>query len=175
VVSYEEKTVSRALDTLREKGFVWSFKGADSRVIKYGHQFEQAFDLHDRAVAVMCVLMLRGPQTAGEIRSRVKSLWDFESIEQVEETLEQLTQNDIQSLAVKLPRLAGARESRYAHLLEGPIDIEALESAARVESSASKSAGLGDRVAKLEQEAEQLRAQLAALRDEFLRFKSQFE
>jgi uncharacterized protein YceH (UPF0502 family) len=175
VVSYDEPMVNRALDSLRAKGFVWSFKGADSRVIKYGHQVEQAFDLHDRAVAALCVLMLRGPQTPGEIKARTKQMWDFESVEQVEEILEQLMANDIQPLVVRLPRQHGARESRYAHLLEGPIDVESLEGAARAESASSKSSAVGDRITRLEEEILSLRAELATLREQFLQFKSQFE
>ena len=81
VVSYDEQTVQRALDSLREKGIAWVFKGADSRVLKYGHIFEKAYELNEREVAVMCVLMLRGAQTPGEVRSRTAPLYNFDSLD----------------------------------------------------------------------------------------------
>src|SRR5262245_6944956 len=84
VVSYDEQTVMRALDSLREKNLAWSFKGADSRVLKYGHVFEKPFEVDHKEMVVMSLLMLRGAQTPGEIRSRAVSLFNFHSLEEVE-------------------------------------------------------------------------------------------
>jgi uncharacterized protein YceH (UPF0502 family) len=174
VVSYDEQMVMKALDTLREKHLVWSFKGADSRVIKYGHTFEKPYDLDTRALAVMSVLMLRGPQTPGEIKARTRQLFNFDAVEDVEATLDQLIQNDTQPLVFRLPLLAGTKEHRYIHLLSGPIDTEALEVAIRADHREPTSS-LNERVASLESEVQTLRAQLDQLREQFDRFKAQFE
>jgi uncharacterized protein YceH (UPF0502 family) len=164
----------KALDTLREKHLVWSFKGADSRVIKYGHTFEKPYDLDTRALAVMSVLMLRGPQTPGEIKARTRQLFNFEAVEDVEATLDQLIQNDTQPLVFRLPLLAGTKEHRYIHLLSGPIDTESLEMAIRADHRDSSSP-LNERVSSLENEVQALRAELDQLREQFDRFKAQFE
>ncbi len=176
VVAYDETTVMRALDSLREKKLLWSFKGADSRVVKYGHIFADAFRLHDRAVAVMCVLMLRGAQTPGEIKARTKPLYNFERVEEVETALQSLIEHDAQSLVVKLPRQPGFKEFRYAHLLSGAIDIAQIEEAYKAEAeTGSRSSGLGEKVAKLQEEVEGLRGDLGELRQQFFDFKKQFE
>jgi len=174
VVSYDETTVQRALDSLREKKFVWMFKGADSRVMKYGHIFPDAFDLGDKAVAVMCVLMLRGHQTPGEIRGRARSLYNFDTVEEVDDTLQKLIDNDIQSLALRLPRQPGMKESRYAHLLAGPIDISEFE-AAQETPSPSREPSTSEKFSRLQEEVIALRQELDQLRQEFQEFKRQFE
>jgi uncharacterized protein YceH (UPF0502 family) len=175
VVSYDEETVTRSLGSLREKKLVWMFKGADSRVLKYGHIFPEAFDLNDREVAVMCVLMLRGPQTVGELRSRTGHLHSFEDLSEVEATLRSLADRDGEPLVVKLPRQAGFKESRYAHLLGGPVDVEALESAPMADFQSSKSHSLSERVSLLQVEVEALRRDLAEMREQFQEFRKQFE
>lgn len=175
VVSYDEQTVMKALDTLREKHLVWSFKGADSRVIKYGHTFEKPYDLDSRSLAVMSVLILRGPQTPGEIKARTRQLFNFEGVEEVEATLNQLIQNDTQPLVFRLPLLAGTKEHRYTHLLCGPVDVESLETALRADHRESSSAALNEKIASLESEVQALRAELSQLREQFTQFKAQFE
>ncbi|MEW6207597.1 MAG: YceH family protein [Acidobacteriota bacterium] len=174
VVAYDEQTVMKALDSLREKHLTWSFKGADSRVIKYGHTFEKPYDLDTRALAVISVLMLRGPQTPGEIKARTRQLFNFETVEDVEAALDELIRNDTQPLAFRLPLLAGTKEHRYTHLLSGPVDTQSLESALRADHRDSSSA-LGEKVFALEREVEALRAELSQLREQFLQFKAQFE
>lgn len=175
VVSYDEKTVTHALDTLRDKKLVWLFRGVDSRVPKYGHIFPEAFDLTNKEVAVMCVLMLRGPQTVGEVRGRTGPLYSFESLADVEATLEGLIDREGQNLVMKLPRQAGMKEFRYAHLLCGPIDVEEIEVALRTESRAGKTQALEERVNNLQQEVADLRQELAGLKQQFEEFKKQFE
>ncbi|HET9528982.1 MAG TPA: DUF480 domain-containing protein, partial [Blastocatellia bacterium] len=170
-----DQMVLHALDSLREKKLVWVFKGVDSRVPKYGHIFPEAFDLNDREVAVMCVLMLRGPQTVGEIRARTGHLHNFDGLGEVESTLLSLTEREGKPLVVKLPRLAGFKESRYAHLLGGPVNVEEMESASRADSQAARSHSLGERVSLLQEEVETLRRELAELQGQFLEFKKQFE
>jgi uncharacterized protein YceH (UPF0502 family) len=175
VVSYDDQMVLHALDSLREKKLVWVFKGVDSRVPKYGHIFPEAFDLNDREVAVMCVLMLRGAQTVGEIRARTGHLHNFDGLGEVEATLLSLTEREGKPLVVKLPRQVGFKESRYAHLLGGPVDVEEMEAAFRADSQAARSHSLGERVSLLQEEVETLRRELAELQGQFLEFKKQFE
>ncbi|HJQ69836.1 MAG TPA: DUF480 domain-containing protein [Blastocatellia bacterium] len=175
VVSYDERTVTQALDTLRDKKLVWLFRGVDSRVPKYGHIFPEAFDLNNKEVAVMCVLMLRGPQTVGEVRGRTNALYNFESLSDVEAALEGLIDRDGQNLVMKLPRQVGMKESRYAHLLSGPIDVEEIEAALRTETRVGKAQALEERVNSLQEEVTRLREQLSTFEQQFSDFKKQFE
>lgn len=173
VVAYDEQTVQRALDSLREKGVAWVFKGADSRVLKYGHIFEKAYELNEREVAVMCVLMLRGAQTPGEVRSRTAPLYNFDSLDEVEATLQSLIERDT-PLVVRLPRQAGTKESRFMHLVAGEVAIDYQEAAPR-EAPAPRARVDEERVAKLEEQVAALQGELAELRQQFLDFKKQFE
>jgi uncharacterized protein YceH (UPF0502 family) len=175
VVAYDEQTVIQSLGSLREKKLVWLFKGADSRVLKYGHIFPEAFDLSDREVAVMCVLMLRGPQTVGELRSRTGHLHSFDHLSDVEATLQSLTEREGKPLVVKLPRQAGFKESRYAHLLGGPIIIEELEAAPGATSQGPRTHSLSERVSLLQTEVEALRRELSEMQEQFQQFRKQFE
>lgn len=173
-VSYDEQTVMRALDTLREKGLTWVFKGADSRVLKYGHVFEKSYELDDKEVAVLAVLMLRGAQTPGEIRTRCHPLWNFDNLEEVETTIQGLIEKDTGALIVKLPRQAGTKESRFMHLLAGDVSVDYQEAAPR-EASAPRGRHDDERVAKLEEQVAALQGQLSELQQQFQEFKKQFE
>src|SRR5918999_699349 len=102
VVAYDERTVADAIDTLRSKNLVYVFYGADSRVPKYKHMLREALDLSPPQLAVMCVLMLRGPQTVGEIRGRTGRLHNFADLGEVEATLDGLARRD-EPLVTKLP------------------------------------------------------------------------
>lgn len=175
VVAYEEPTVVRALDGLREKKLAYTFHGSESRVPKYGHLFPKAFDLTAPELAVLCVLMLRGPQTPGELRSRTAHLHNFESLTQVESTLQGLLGRESEPLIVKLPRQPGTKESRYAHLLAGEMKVEEVEAAPRPEPATLRVRAENERIAKLEEETASLRQELAELRQQFADFKKQFE
>jgi uncharacterized protein YceH (UPF0502 family) len=161
VVSYDEETVERALDGLRAKGLAVRITGGDSRVPKHGQRFTETLNLGRREAALICVLMLRGPQTPGELRGRGERLYSFEDLEGVETTLQHLAE---QGMVKKLPRQAGSREARYAHLLSG--DVDGAEEAAP--APARTAAVSDDRVALLERE-------LAELRREFEDFRKRFE
>ena len=176
VVSFDEQTVMRALDSLRDKKLAYVFHGSESRVPKYGHLFPEAFDLTPPEVAVLCVMLLRGAQTPGEIRGRTGRLHEFASLSEVETTLHELSIKEPQPLVVKLPRQTGSRESRYAHLLSGEIEIEESEAAPpRPASSTARARGENERLAQLEEEVKVLRQELAELREKWLDFKRQFE
>jgi hypothetical protein len=126
-------------------------------------------------MAVMCVLMLRGAQTIGEIRTRTERLYPFSALSFVETTLEDLMTREV-PLVLKLPRLAGQKESRYAHLLGGEVEVPAESVAApRVEAATREVRGELERVAHLENELKTVRAELAELREQFAEFKKQFE
>ncbi len=175
VVAYDEQTVMRALDSLRDKGLAWVFRGADSRVPKYGHVFEKGYELNEEEVAVLCVLMLRGAQTPGEIRTRCNPLWNFDSLEQVEDTLQRLIERDTRALVVKLPRQAGTKESRFMHLLAGDVKVDYEEAPPVRETSAPRARLDEERVVKLEAEVASLKQEFAELKEQFLEFKKQFE
>lgn len=180
VVSFDERTVAHALETLREKNLAYVFYGSDSRVPKYKHVCVENLHLNPPELAAMCVLMLRGPQTVGEIRGRTNRLYNFADLAEVEATLEGLATREDQPLVVKLPRQPGRKDSRYAHILAGSPPVE--ESPAPTERAGPRPEAVTlevraerERVARLESEVETLRAEVASLRQQFDDFKKQFE
>ena len=172
VVSYDEDTVTRALDELREKNLVYLFYGSTSRVVKYKHMLPNVYHLEPPEVAVMCVMMLRGPQTVGELRGRTDRLYEFSGIGEVQETLDGLTRRE-EPLVIKLERQPGQKEARFAHLLSGEIDVATL--AAVHERTASSGHGSNERFEKLEQEVERLNEELTSFRETFDEFRKQFD
>ena len=175
VVSYDEQTIVRALDALREKRLATLFSGAESRVAKYKHTLTDAILLTPAEVALLCVLMLRGPQTVGELRTRAERLFTFDSLPEVEETLNALASRPEQPLVTKLPRAPGTKESRYAHLLGGPVEVAASEKLPPPEPATLAVRAENERVAKLEAETADLRRELAELKQQFADFRRQFE
>lgn len=151
VVSYDEATVEAALETLREKGFATRITGRDVRVPKHGQRFTEKYNLGRREGALICVLMLRGPQTPGELRGRAERLYEFDDLEAVESTLARLAEI---GFVKHLPRQPGSREARWAHLLSGSVEI-AEESAEPAHSERGPSDR--DRIAALEREVTNLR------------------
>jgi uncharacterized protein YceH (UPF0502 family) len=175
VVSYDEKTVVRALESLREKNLAYIFYGSESRVPKYKHVAPEVLHLTPPQTALMCVLMLRGPQTVGELRNRTTRLYEFKELSEVEATLEELIKSEPQPLVARLPRQPGRKESRYAHLLAGPVAMEAQEAPPRAEAARREVRAEDERLARLEAEVETLRSEVAELRGQFDDFKKQFE
>ncbi|MDQ1524752.1 MAG: uncharacterized protein QOE47_2676 [Pyrinomonadaceae bacterium] len=171
VVSFDERTVVWALESLRDRKLVRAVTTADGRVPKYRHVLDEALGLKSPEMAVMCVLMLRGAQTVGEIRTRTERLYPFSALSFVETTLEDLMTREGAPLVMKLPRQSGQKESRYAHLLGGEVQV-----AEDAEAEQPREArGEGGRVARLEEELRAVRAELAELREQFGEFKKQFE
>lgn len=169
VVSYDETTVTRALDGLREKRLATLYHGADSRVARYKHTLPDRFVLTPGELAVLCVLMLRGPQTAGELRTRTERLYSFDTLAETEQTLESLATYTPEPLVTKLPRQPGTKESRFAQLLSPPPISTAPNAGESISAPATPPApSTHDRITQLERE-------LAALRAEFAEFKKQFE
>jgi uncharacterized protein YceH (UPF0502 family) len=168
----DEPMVKAGVDRLRKYALVRSIQRADSRVMKYMHLLGDAMSLDRPALAVMCVLMLRGPQTIGEIRTRTTRLHDFQSLEEVEATLGSLARRQPSPLVTRLERQPGQKEARYAHLLSGePVYEAAQATVGRAESEEPAS----DRVTTLETAVEELRREVADLRSELAEFRRQFE
>jgi uncharacterized protein YceH (UPF0502 family) len=161
VVHFDEDTVAQAAESLREKGLVRRVDRGESRVIKYRHVLYDSMNMSRPTIAVMCVLMLRGPQTVGEIRTRSNRLYDFVSLEQVESLLSTLTSGDSPLVAL-LPRQAGQKEVRYAHLLSGNVKITDTDPEAEPEAEPDP-----DRIGRLEKEVEDLKKQFEEFRKQF--------
>jgi hypothetical protein len=174
VVSFEETQVVRALDKLREKGLAEQVRLRDSRVPKYEHHFLKTVGLDWPEAAVMAELMLRGPQTAGELRSHASRMHPFSGIEEVEETLRALAERP-EPLVIKLPRQSGRKESRFAHLLCGMPEVSPEEPALAPEAARLQALSDDERIAALQREASALRAELDDLRAEFASFRKQFD
>ena len=174
VTSFAESDIDDALYSLREKNLAYVFHGSTSRVPKYKHVVPEVMHLSPAEVAALCVLMLSGPQTIGEIRTRGHRLYEFSGLEEAEETLRALAAREDEPLVVKLPRQSGQKDARFVHLLSGPPDIEAMSESATAERITRRTPD-NDRVAALEQQVEALTQQVAGLAEQFETFKKQFE
>jgi uncharacterized protein len=172
VMSLGETEIMTAIDTLRDKNLVYLYYGSSSRTVKYKHMLPSVYDLDDAGVAIISVLLLRGPQTIGELRERTGRLHEFGGLLEVQEALDGLIRRD-EPLITQLERQPGQKEARYAHLLRGEID-QATLAAARPRSAGAGSSDDG-RIEKLESEVEALRGDLAAFRAEFDEFRKQFD
>ncbi len=170
VVAYAEEAVQKTLDELREKNLAYVFYGSTSRVPKYKHILDKVYELEPSEIAVICVLMLRGAQTLGELRERTGRLYEFSGLGEVNETLDNLARRD-EPLVLKLERQAGQKEVRYAHLLSG----EARAAAYAPKNIAGGAAGGSDRLEKLEAEIAALQNEMNELRQTFEDFRKQFE
>ncbi|HVX67384.1 MAG TPA: YceH family protein [Bryobacteraceae bacterium] len=168
VVAYDEELVDGAIDSLRQKGLAAVVSGAGMRVMKYRERFAEKLNLGRREMALLCVLMLRGPQTVGELHSRTERLHDFADLAEVESVLEQLLVREPDALVVRLPRQPGTKEPRYAHLLSGAPEIA---TPAPVVQPVARE----ERLAALEMEVRALRDEIRSLKDQFAGFRSQFE
>ena len=168
VTSYTENQVSDAVERLREKNLAYVFYGSTSRVPKYKHVMPEVMRLSHPEVALMCVLMLRGAQTLGELRGNAARLHDFSGLEEVEQTLNGLITRD-EPMVARVPRQPGQKEGRFAHLLSGEINLEALAEAERAAAAAPS------RRASLEEKVEALTAEVEKLKEQFEQFRKQFE
>jgi hypothetical protein len=175
VVSYGEPTVLRALEVLRNRKLVFVFEGAASRVSKYGQKFPEALGLSPAETAALCVLMLRGPQTTGEIRGRSGRLHEFAGLDEVESALQALAARSPQPLVTRLPRQTGFKESRYAHLLAGPPAAASPTPISEATATVGSDAPTADLTANLAREVEELRRELSELKAQFADFRKQLE
>lgn len=169
VVRYDEATVAHAIETLRARSFVRAIQRSDSRVIKYQHLASETLNLDPRQTAVLCVLMLRGPQTLAELRTRGSRLASFERVEDVETALNELIAREPSALVARLPRRTGQKEARYAHLLSGDVAFDAPD------ATAARAPADAERIGALEEGIEELRKEVADLRTQLEAFRKLFE
>lgn len=165
VVQYEETTVLNALNTLKIKGLISTATGGSIRSIKYKHNFAIVFPLVPAEVAIMCLLFLRGPQTPGEINTNAGRLYEFETLEEVQTTLEKLA-NAEPAYIKQLPRKAGQKEARFMHLFTD--NIEAFEEEYTNTPDAKPSSELEERLTKVEEELATLKADFEKLMKELM-------
>lgn len=176
VTAYDEATVTFHLDVLRDtRRLAALVSAADSRVPKFKQRLTETCFFTPAERAVLCELMLRGPQTAGELRNRAERMHRFNGPEDVATALKELETRPDGPWIVLLPRMPGHKEARYMHLLGGAPAAEATVATGPVDTGAAGPAGSPvDRIARLEQEAAALRQDLDALREELRLFRSQF-
>ncbi|KLV08068.1 YceH family protein [Photobacterium ganghwense] len=167
VMALEEADVQDTVEALKVKRIIQEVTaGFGSRVSKYQHRFcnteFSTFQFSQQEKAVICVLLLRGPQTAGEIRTRTNRLCDFKDVREAEQVLNDLAEHPKGPFVVKLPKEPGKRDSRYMHLFSGEVDLDALQQAAA--SAAPVSSAASERIEALESEVEALKQEVAELK-----------
>ena len=173
VMNLHEDAVRQALETLQAKRLAGPASGADSRVTKYEHRLQEVFNFTRGETAVLCVLLLRGPQTPGELRGRTERMHHFEDLTEVQSSLQRLMQRE-PALVRVLPRQPGTKESRYKHLLAGDTEDVAADVPV-LRSSISRDAADDDRIARLEDQVADMRKELADLKQQLATVRKQFE
>jgi uncharacterized protein YceH (UPF0502 family) len=171
VMQLHEDAVRDALGGLQDRRLAGPAGGADSRVPKYEHRLQEAFNFTRPEIAVLCVLLLRGPQTPGELRGRSERMHHFEALDDVQSALQKLMQRD-PALVKVLPRQPGTKEARYVHLLGGDVALEAAQTA---RTDGVRSSSDGERIARLEEEVSALHREVGDIKDQLERFRKQFE
>jgi uncharacterized protein YceH (UPF0502 family) len=181
VMTLDEAAVRQALTSLQEKRLAGPAGGADSRVPKYEHRLQEAFNFDRREVAVVCVLLLRGAQTPGELRGRTERMYHFDALEDVVSTLDRLAQRE-PPLVCMLARQPGTKEYRYMHLFSGqPLEPTVSRAAMEREAAVSASEPVApavapaQRLARLEEEVASLRQELSIMQEQLAEFRKQFE
>ncbi len=182
VMTLDEDAVRYALSGLQSQRLAGPASGADSRVTKYEHRLQEIYNFTRGEIAVLCVLLLRGPQTPGELRGRTERMHRFEDLDQVQAALQRLMQRE-PPLAAVLLRQPGTKEARYAHLMSGEVESTAPAHVAseHVERGLSAAAGalpesdLSDRIAYLEQTVAELKSRIEELTRELTDFRRQFQ
>ena len=173
VMTLDEESVRQALASLQQRRMAGPAGGADSRVTKYEHRLQEVFNFDRRETALLCVLLLRGPQTPGELRGRSERMHRFETLDDVQSSLQKLMEREPPLVRV-LPRVPGTKESRYMHLFSGNAGVP-LESEIRAEPVPQMGASGGSRLATLEMEVASLKQEVAELRRQFSEFRDQFK
>jgi uncharacterized protein YceH (UPF0502 family) len=168
VMALDEDAVRKALRTLTDQALARA-AGGDSRVAKFEHRLNELYNFHRHEMAVLCVLMLRGPQTPGELRTRAERMYAFADLDAVHAALNLLMKREPPLVKV-LPRQAGTKESRYMHLLSGDVTPEE-----RVSAAVAAEEDASDRIRELEDAVGALRRELETLREQFAAFQKQFQ
>ena len=173
VLNLDEAEVTRALDSLRFKQFAL-LSGMGGRVAKYRHALVEKFRFSPAELALLCELLVRGPQTVGELRTRADRMHRFSELSEVETVLEELMER-APAVVARLPRQPGRKESRYCHLFAGEPDLAALESAAEADAPGARGGADNEKIARLEEELSGLRLEVSELRQVVADFKKSFE
>lgn len=172
VMTVDEEAVRDALDGLQQRNLAGPARGADGRVTKYEHRLQEAFNFTRGETAILCVLLLRGAQTPGELRGRTERMFRFEALDDVQSTLQRLMQRE-PALVKILPRQPGTKEARYMHLFSGDIEDASVARAASPANAVTEhDAG---RLDGIEEEVRELRKEVADLKQQFATFRRQFE
>lgn len=173
ITAYDEKTVEAGVNTMREKRLAMAIFGAGSRVQKFRHRFEAHYSLDPEELALICVLLLRGPQTLGELRTRTERFFTFASLDAVRECLETLAKEET-ALVRLLPQQPGQKEQRYIQRLSIPTASD--DAPTKVFTAESFTPGnMPDRVDALEKQVVELQSELQRVREELATFRKQFE
>ena len=172
VMNLDEEAVREALHSMDKKGLAGPADNMVSRVSKYEHRLQEAYNFTRHETAILAELLLRGPQTPGELRSRADRMHKFDDLGIVQSTLQRLMKREPPLVKV-LPRQPGTKEARYAHLLSGDVEVPPPDSAGGV--AVTSTGGGGDRIARLEDQVEKLQSEIADLKQQFAAFRRQFE
>jgi uncharacterized protein YceH (UPF0502 family) len=172
VMNLDEEAVRAALRTLDKKGLAGAADNMISRVSKYEHRLQEAYNFTRHEIAILSELLLRGPQTPGELRSRADRMHKFDDLGIVQSTLQRLMKREPPLVKV-LARQPGTKEARYAHLLSGDVEVSPVGSAAGV--AVISSASSGELIARLEDQVANLQSEIADLKQQFAAFRKQFE
>jgi uncharacterized protein YceH (UPF0502 family) len=170
VMNLDEDVVRDALDSLNAKNLAGSVSGAESRVTKYEHRLQEVFNFTRGEAAVICALLLRGPQTPGELRGHSERMYQFAELADVQSTLQRLMQRE-PALVRVLPRQPGTKEARYMHLFCG----DAAHASSEPTPTQTGSSLADDRVTRLETAIELMQAELAEVKAQLAAFRKQFE
>jgi uncharacterized protein YceH (UPF0502 family) len=173
VMILEEEAVREALHALDKKGLAGPADNMVSRVSKYEHRLQEAYNFTRHEIAILAELLLRGPQTPGELRSRADRMHKFEDLGIVQSTLQRLMKRE-PPLVKLLPRQPGTKEARYAHLLSGDVELPP-QNSAEAGIAVTGGASSSERIARLEARVENLQAEIADLQQQFAAFRKQFE
>ena len=172
VMKLDENAVSQALRSLDKEGLAGRADAMDNRVTKFEHRLQEAFNFDRREAAILCELLLRGPQTPGELRGRAERMHRFDDLCQVQATLQRLAQREPPMVKL-LPRQPGTKEARYSHLLSGDVEIQAPQAAP--EAAVTHGTADGERIARLENEVAALQKEVAGVKQQLAEFRKQFE
>jgi hypothetical protein len=173
VMNLDEDAVRDAIRSLDKKGLAGAADNMVSRVSKYEHRLQEAYNFTRHEIAILAELLLRGPQTPGELRSRADRMHKFDDLGIVQSTLQRLMKRE-PPLVTVLPRHPGTKEARYAHLMSGDVEISPQQESAQ-EVAAAGGANGRDRIARLEDQVETLQSEIADLKQQFAAFRKQFE
>jgi uncharacterized protein YceH (UPF0502 family) len=171
-MNLDEEAVREALRALEKKGLAGAADNMASRVTKYEHRLQEAYNFTRHEIAILAELLLRGPQTPGELRSRADRMHKFDDLGIVHSTLQRLMRREPPLVAV-LPRLPGTKEARYAHLLSGDVHVAPQDPEVGVAGTSSTSSA--ERIARLEDQVKNLQSEISELKQKFASFRKQFE